>query len=173
MLNEIERILVALYDNPAKTRHVIDRAGIPVDRIDMDGAMRDVWHSVVTEAERRRQLPDLIRTVVSDYPQRGELWEILYRPERSDKDRWFPMSPRGEIQRNDADALTRLENSVTRLDQIVNGTDWGAEGLLIRVEKLQKNQTFNRRLLWGLAVVNAILVLTNAIALSGIWRPVG
>ena len=149
MLNEIERILVSLYDTSAKARAVIDRAGVPADRIDLDGSMREVWHGIVVEAERLHQLPNLIRVAVSDYPQRGELWEILYRPERSDKQRWFPTTPRSELSRSDVDSLVRLEANVARLDQIVNGTDWGAEGLLTRVDKLTDNQLLNRRLLVG------------------------
>lgn len=174
MLNEFESILVSLYDTPAKARTVTDRAGIPSQHIDMDGAMHEVWHGIVTEAARRRQLIDLVRAATAQYPARTELWELLIRHERSEKEAgWFSMTPRGESNRGDTNPTIRLEQNVERLDQIINGTDWGAEGLLLKVDKLIKNQAFNRRVLILLAVIEGILALAVGVALSGIWRPIG
>lgn len=73
MLDNLERVLATLYDTSAKARLVIDRAGISAERIDLNGAMREVWHGIVNEAVRSGRLTDLVRIALEDYSDRTEL----------------------------------------------------------------------------------------------------
>lgn len=178
MLDELEQELAQIYTTTDAARLVMDSAGIPSTFVEFKGPVIEIWHRIVEQADKRNKLPDLLRVAIRDYPQRERLQRIygafLYGL-RSDKDVEGMVSslPQRGSSRSEGDPFARLERDVNRLSEIVNGTDWGAEGLLAKVEKLQKNQTFNRWLLIVLAFVNFILAVTIAIALSGVWRGAG
>lgn len=77
MLDELEQLLAQLYSTSKQARHVVDRMGVPAARIDLDGAMRDVWHGIVTEVVNRRQLLDLVRIATEDFPNQASLQGML------------------------------------------------------------------------------------------------
>lgn len=200
MLDELERILAQLYTTSERARHIVDRAGIPAANINLDGAMGEVWHGIVTEAANRRQLTALLRIVTEDYPQRTELKRIndtlLYLMRSVDYEE--PMSDRelgvDHGRYSQANTLASLEHSVNRLNQIIRGTDWGAEGLQASTKRieadcksigittaqlkedidvLKRNQSFNRKMLTFLAILVLILLITQAVSVLGLLQGVG
>ena len=136
VLNELEAILVQLYDTSAKARTVIASANIPASAIDLTGPMRDVWHNIVTEAVRRRQLVELLRIASAEYPARKELSRTLE----------FLEKVQGEFG-NEEDMSDRGWGSIeenTRLRERVAVLERNLLYLQETITSLQNGQTANR-----------------------------
>lgn len=139
MLNELERILVQLYDSPQKARHVIDRAQIPFERVDMSGSMRAVWHAIIAEAVAQGRLQDVVRIALDDFPQRMELQQIQgalrwqrIKPNTEDamSDRWGAY---GDVARL-GERISVLETRLPLIEQAMER----------RFDELQAGQNSNR-----------------------------
>lgn len=195
MLDELERLLAQLYTTTEQARHVAQRAKIMVDRIDLDGSMRDVWHRIVVEAEKQRRLTELAGIAAADYEARPELQQIygaLKYATRKIGDENIVFGLPNRDLRPDMDTLNRIERAVNRLDAIVRGNpEFGIdEGLmharkvtdtkidtLIRdvlelkedVAELRKNQQVGRRLSYYHMAITLVFALAVALALWALW----
>jgi len=186
MLDELERVLSQLYTTSEAARLISDHAGIPQTFIDFDGPIGDVWHRIVEQADRRQKVPDLLRKATTDYPNRVDLQRMfgafLYgRDPKNTEQNITIMGPRSDTS---SDALGRLERSVNRLNEIINGTDWGAEGLQAATRRIEakmemlaeevarvaERQKQNRTMAFASLVLWAILTLTFVVAYIGILR---
>lgn len=116
LLDELESELVQIYTTTNAARLVVDQAGIPAATIEFDGTIAQVWHRIVEQADRRDKLPDLLRVVLRDYPNRVKLHQMLgtyvYPRDQDEGYRELPMSVRG-----DDGYQPRLGERVARLEE--------------------------------------------------------
>lgn len=189
MLDELVTTLAGLYDDSDSAKRVATDAGLPTQFIEADGKPIDVWRRIVDQAERRGMLPNLVRIAVREYGSNVTLQRIygtfLYeRPVES-----IAAVGLGREPRNDGDALARLERSVDKLNQIINGTDWnkGDDGLLTVVKQIKaevivlsndvheikRAWRWMRVAIWILLPVVTIMGIALLLAMAGVWGNVG
>lgn len=145
MLDELESELAALYGDLDSAKRVVADAGIPTTYLEFDGPIINVWHRIIEQAEKRHKLPDLLRVVIRDYPQRATLQRIygafLYRPfqdrpgggnDSEDK----PMTSRysrgdeGEYSSRMGERVARLEEKTATLQTTMADGFKGLDGRL-------------------------------------------
>lgn len=191
MLDELTQELARLYADSDSARRVAADAGIPEQFVEFDGPAIDAWRRIVDQADKRGVLANLLRVVTKDYSNNSKLQRMygafLYDP------RTAPEGPlivgQGRETRNDLDALARLERSISRIDQIINGTEWnkGDDGLLTVVKQIRAEVTVLKEdvdemkrawswMRWAIYVllpVVAIIGVALILALAGIWGNAG
>ncbi len=72
-LRALRTALMALYDNPMSIRRLVDDAGIEAGPINFQGAVQDIWYSVIMEAERQEQIHALVSVVDEPYQKNATL----------------------------------------------------------------------------------------------------
>jgi hypothetical protein len=66
--------LARLYDNKGAVGRISDEAGIARERVDFDGPILNVWHSVLAEADKSGLRRTIVDIAGRDYPaQRADL----------------------------------------------------------------------------------------------------
>ena len=60
--------LIRLYDERMSVYRMVHDSGLDVTRINMNGSVTNIWHSVLTEAEKHGKLPHLVRVASNEYP---------------------------------------------------------------------------------------------------------
>ena len=85
------------YPRSESARRVVDDAGLQnKGHINFDGALKGIWHSILSEAEKSAQVPDLVNVVLREYgtnPQLKQAWRDYQqhrlnapKDDRSDRD---------------------------------------------------------------------------------------
>lgn len=75
---KLRKYLVELYGNERSIRQVVIDAGLPVGRINLSGAPENIWHDVLTEAEKVDKVEQLVETVCAEFPEkRFQINELL------------------------------------------------------------------------------------------------
>lgn len=85
-LRALRTALLALYDNPASIRRLVDDAEIDAGQIDFQGAAQDIWHSVLTAADRQEQIDALVRVVDAPYQKNVALQQAYAAYQQLDQD---------------------------------------------------------------------------------------
>ena len=67
-LTTLRDLLANLFATRAEAELLLDEAGIPRQRVAFRETAEELWHSVLTEVDRQRRLPDLIRVAQLRYP---------------------------------------------------------------------------------------------------------
>lgn len=86
-LRVLRTALLALYDQPASIRRLVDDAEIDAGQIDFQGAAQDIWHSVLTAADRQEQIHALIHAVDAPYQKNAALQQAYAAYQQLDQDR--------------------------------------------------------------------------------------
>jgi hypothetical protein len=68
MLNDLEDILSKIYSVETAARRICAHAGIPLEVINFDGPIRDIWHDIVRQARLRGKLLELVKVAAEDAP---------------------------------------------------------------------------------------------------------
>ncbi|MEZ4736973.1 MAG: effector-associated domain EAD1-containing protein [Caldilineaceae bacterium] len=75
---KLRKLLVELYGNERAIRQVVIDADLNVGRINLSGAPDNIWHDVLTEAEKVDKVVQLVETVCVEFPEkRLQLNELL------------------------------------------------------------------------------------------------
>jgi hypothetical protein len=176
MLNDLKNELTRLYPDTDSVRRIVSDADIPHAFIEFEGSVIDVWHRVISQAEARNQLPNLVTMVIKEYPNSPVLQRVygalLYKPSAT--------NATGRPRVNDANEPNSFADLVRRLEVVVNGSnEWNVEGLVPSVKRinntidalraevaqLKENQKVNR--LWlRVLVVTSFLLLIGVISLG-------
>lgn len=85
-LRALRTALLALYDNPASIRRLVDDADVDAGQIDFQGAAQDIWHSVLTAADRQEQIDALVRVVDAPYQKNVALQQAYAAYQQLDQD---------------------------------------------------------------------------------------
>jgi hypothetical protein len=67
---KLRRLLAELYDDSRQIRQLIADAGLAAARIDLNGSVENIWHDVLSEAEKSEKVEQLIETVYADRPEK-------------------------------------------------------------------------------------------------------
>lgn len=67
MLTKLIDIFTNLYSNERSARRVVDEAGLDNTAIDFSGPARNIWHAILTEAEKNRQVDSLFDVAWREY----------------------------------------------------------------------------------------------------------
>jgi len=67
---KLRRFLAELYDDSRRIRQLIADAGLAAARIDLSGSVENIWHDVLSEAEKSEKVEQLIETVYTDRPEK-------------------------------------------------------------------------------------------------------
>jgi len=67
---KLRRFLAELYDDSRRIRQLIADAGLAAARIDLNGSVENIWHDVLSEAEKSEKVEQLIETVYTDRPEK-------------------------------------------------------------------------------------------------------
>ncbi len=67
---KLRRFLAELYDDSREIRQLIADAGLAAARIDLSGSVENIWHDVLSEAEKSEKVEQLIETVYTDRPEK-------------------------------------------------------------------------------------------------------
>lgn len=86
-LRALRAALLALYDHPASIRRLVDDAEIDAGQIDFQGAAQDIWHSVLTAADRQEQIGALVRVVDAPYQKNAALQQAYAAYQQTDQGR--------------------------------------------------------------------------------------
>lgn len=84
-LRALRAALLALYDQPASIRRLVDDAEIDAGQIDFQGAAQDIWHSVLTAADRQEQIAALVRVVDAPYQKNAALQQAYAAYQQTDQ----------------------------------------------------------------------------------------
>lgn len=86
-LRALRAALLALYDHPASIRRLVDDAEIDAGQIDFQGAAQDIWHSVLTAADRQEQVDALVCVVDAPYQKNAALQQAYAAYQQTDQGR--------------------------------------------------------------------------------------
>ncbi|MCP4546093.1 MAG: trypsin-like peptidase domain-containing protein [bacterium] len=111
-LTNLNHVLAGLYPLPQDSYRVVDAAGLPKIHIAFQTKAIDNWHAILTEADRRKKVAELIRAARKDYPE----------------DPFLPLAERGE--------LTSIEGPVLGED-----LSWQTEEPASTLEKIMGSQS--------------------------------
>jgi len=76
-LTNLRRLLVTLYDEPQTIRVIAEDAGLNVARINMGGSAVNIWHAVLSEAQKVGQISALVQTVLLDDAQATDAFRAI------------------------------------------------------------------------------------------------
>lgn len=77
VITQLRDILVKLYSLPADIARIADDAGLPTGQIQWQGSVVNVWHTLLQEAAKNEQIPDLLKVVQTQYDRNRELAVIV------------------------------------------------------------------------------------------------
>lgn len=104
-LIELRALLVALYPDESSIRRVLHDVGIDPSRIKFNATTLDIWHSVLTEAEKSGKIADLLPVVKREYGANPS-FQAIYRTDwqaaapTSAERQTAPSTPQGLAQRS-------------------------------------------------------------------------
>ncbi|MCB1033989.1 MAG: trypsin-like peptidase domain-containing protein [Acidobacteria bacterium] len=68
-LTQLNHVLAGLYLFPQESVRLVDEAGLPKANIAFQLKALDNWHAILTEAERRGKVRDVVAAAQRDYPE--------------------------------------------------------------------------------------------------------
>ncbi|MEZ4866679.1 MAG: CHAT domain-containing protein [Caldilineaceae bacterium] len=74
---KLRKLLVELYEDSRKIRQIISDADLNAGRINLGGSADNIWHDVLTEAEKVSKVDQLIETIRADIPESGAKLDAL------------------------------------------------------------------------------------------------
>ncbi|MEZ4867863.1 MAG: effector-associated domain EAD1-containing protein [Caldilineaceae bacterium] len=124
--------LASLYSDATSIRRVIADASIAAVRIDFNSNVLNIWHAVLTEAEKTGQVEDLLTTVAREYGRNEDFRNVRDRYEQSKRqDPKPPQSPNSTTnsaqfeawQRQLASYRQNLALIEERMSEYIDSTD--------------------------------------------------
>ena len=73
LFKELRTHLAELYPDVADARRVADDAGVTTAPIDFGGKVINMWHAILTEADKHDQVGAIIKIALDEYPRQAEL----------------------------------------------------------------------------------------------------
>lgn len=182
MLDELTQELARLYADSDSARRVAADASIPEQLVEFDGPAIDAWRRIVSQADKRGVLANLLRVVTKDYPNNSKLQRMygvyLYGAPPSESQIAVGQGRESKGRTEPATAV-RFQEIVEQLDSIVNGNprlrivgladlvdaiEKSVQAFDKRLTKMEEDQKFIRRLLIGLIIVGILVLIALAIA---------
>lgn len=84
-LRDLRNVLVKLYTDELSIRRLVDDSGIDSSRIIFASNATNIWHSVLTEADKNGQLGSLLSVIKEEYGHNKDfqnIYDIYYRSSR-------------------------------------------------------------------------------------------
>lgn len=77
VLTKLRKTLSHLYFTEADIRRVLHDADIYAGQISFTGSAENIWHSLLTEADKQHQVVQLLSVAATDYPKNEELQAVI------------------------------------------------------------------------------------------------
>ena len=75
--NDLHQALIQLVNNQTSARRYVAMAGMPDGNINFQGAISDIWFSIIEQADNQNKIVSLVQIVWKDYPDHQQLLQAI------------------------------------------------------------------------------------------------
>jgi len=75
----VRNTLMSLFNDKRRARMIASDAGLDMRRVDTDGSMEVMWHSIMEEAQKVDRIVRIIEIAIQEYPSRTDVRTLLDR----------------------------------------------------------------------------------------------